>query len=160
MNFLGYGGNNLPLIPTMTSDTTPSGVISSSGAISGYPLYQAFDNSDSTRCVLNQTSKAGSWLQYEFNTAVKALSARLVLSNAGNAVHSETWVVQGSNNGSTWDNISSPTTFTWSSTEDTLITQNIPLNGNAYSHYRIINTNMSATSYPGIWTFQLYGSLF
>ena len=57
-------------VPTMTSDTTPSGVCSASSIYTGYPAYYAFDNNNSTRWNSNN-SESTSYIGYEFTEAHK-----------------------------------------------------------------------------------------
>lgn len=64
---------NSEYIPVMTSDTTPSGVASSSGAQSGYEAYKAFDRVDrgtNSGWQATSGSQNNSWLQYEFDNPV------------------------------------------------------------------------------------------
>jgi len=59
------------LIPTMTSNTTPSGVVSALGSYSFYSAWKAVmdDNSDSTKSWVNLQGYTAGWLQYEFPSA-------------------------------------------------------------------------------------------
>lgn len=58
-------------VPTMTSNTTPSGVASASSEYSsGYQAFMAFDGDDSSRWVPTAGSNT-SWIQYAFPTSVR-----------------------------------------------------------------------------------------
>ena len=57
-------------VPTMTSDSAPSGVASASTSYSGYYAYQVFDKNNSTYWVSNSVS-TNSWVQYKFTRNVK-----------------------------------------------------------------------------------------
>lgn len=59
-----------PLIPTMTSDTTPSGTVSYSSRYSGLYGYYAFDNNTSHYWSANGWTTTGEWLQYTFDNEV------------------------------------------------------------------------------------------
>jgi hypothetical protein len=60
------------LVPTMTSNTTPSGVVSASqeNASSAYKAYKAFDNDNSTGWYVNDEVSTNQWIGYDFGTAV------------------------------------------------------------------------------------------
>ena len=159
---MGFDDGNIPLIPSMTSDTSPSGVVSysTSYGASGQDPYMVFDGNDSTRGILAKTSTSGSYFQYAFTKSVEANRAKIIASNAGNTVHSEKWVIQGSNNGTAWTNISDEIEFSWTTTADTIIKKQVSLYGGQYTHYRIITTYVSGACHPCFWTFQIYDSIF
>ena len=97
-------------VPTMTSDTTPSGVASGdSHTLSSYPAYKAFNgtNTDYLDCWYTQNSTSG-WLQYQFSSAVAI--AKIWMKNRAGTVGSyspQTFKLQGSNNGTSWADLGS-----------------------------------------------------
>lgn len=104
----------IPLVPTMTSNTTPSGVASADSIDgTGYEAYRAFDNAGSTTDAWISGSAASSytyphWIQYQFPTAqvVGGLHFKNY-STGSNGV--KTFKVQGSNDGTTWTDLYSGT---------------------------------------------------
>ena len=70
------------LVPTMTSNNTPSGVCSSSGANASYPEWQAFDG-DNTTFFVSSAKTVGTYLQYDFgaNNGKKLVSVRIANRN-------------------------------------------------------------------------------
>ena len=97
-------------VPTMTSDTTPSGVASGdSHTLSSYPAYKAFNgtNTDYLDCWYTQNSTSG-WLQYQFPSAVAI--AKIWMKNRAGTYGSyspQTFKLQGSNNGTSWADLGS-----------------------------------------------------
>lgn len=72
-------------IPTMTSNTTPSGVASGSGVFnSTYDFYHAFDGSDSTNWI-SQKAVATAYLTYDFGQSINVSKIHMKCTyNAGN----------------------------------------------------------------------------
>lgn len=87
------------LVPTMTSNTTPSGVASASGIYSSaYDAYKAFDNDDATTWVSN--SSTNQWLIYHFPEAKVVRKIRLGYSTGNGRWNG--WQFKGSHDGITW----------------------------------------------------------
>ncbi|WP_068620003.1 discoidin domain-containing protein [Paenibacillus tuaregi] len=98
-------------IPTMTSNTAPSGVASVSGVYSGsyvYDPWKAFDkvtNNTANRWVVQNTS---GWISYQFTSPKVISSYTLLASSAGGNVTDwqtitpKSWTFEGSNNGIDW----------------------------------------------------------
>ena len=53
-------------VPKMTSDTAPSGIVSSSSVYSGFPAYNAFDKSAGTFWAGGAGLTTNQWIQYSF----------------------------------------------------------------------------------------------
>ena len=89
------------LIPTMTSNTAPSGTASASSEYQGtYLAYKAFDNSSTTRWLSNYT--VNPWLSYEFPTTKKIVKYTITPETANGVISS--WQFQGWNEStSSWD---------------------------------------------------------
>jgi hypothetical protein len=89
-------------VPTMTSNTTPSGVASASTIYgSGYEAYRAFDNDASTFWSA-AASDANKWVKYYFGKVVKICMARIkpVYSGGNSWLHD--YKIQGTLNDSDW----------------------------------------------------------
>lgn len=82
------------LVPTMTSNTTPSGVASASTAYSGSYAYMAFDKTTSTAWSTDN-SVTNAWVQYQFTSSVELASFKAVYAD-GRIGH---YKIQGSNDG-------------------------------------------------------------
>lgn len=91
------------IIPTMTSNTSPSGVASaSSETSSSYQAWKAFNktNASSTDCWASDNPDA--WLQYKFDSK-KVITAYAVTSrNYTTRSDLKTWTFEGSNDGQDW----------------------------------------------------------
>jgi nitrate reductase NapAB chaperone NapD len=81
---IGYTGN---IIPAMTSNTSPEGIASASGEISGFNSWYAFDRSwtiDVNSGWSKTTFVSGDWLSYEFSEPKTILKYTLVPHPYGN----------------------------------------------------------------------------
>jgi len=130
------------LVPTMTSDTTPSGIVSESGhASSSHPDWHAFDNNDSTFWQSNTGNTI--WIGYMFASDVKISKLKLIRD----ASTPFTGILQGSSDGNTFENIQ---TINFSASATT----NIAINSTkTYKYYRLSNTG---TGLITIYTLQFY----
>ena len=136
-------------VPTMTSNTTPSGVASASSQSStGYP-WKAFDAEWSDGWGTASTT-TDSWLCYDFGKKVKGFVA-LVNSYASVAVK---YVIEGSNDATTWTALTSEITgYVLDRTVKTsLFTQNV----DEYRYYRFRCTGGGSGNLGGI-NMQIYG---
>lgn len=118
------------LVPTMTSDTTPSGVVSASSVLntSLYQPWKAFDKNNSTGWA-STTAGPPQWLEYEFPSPTVVDRYVLLATNTDAPV---TWEFQAWD-GSSWvvlqsivnaPKVSTPTTYNFTNTT-------------AYSRYRM-----------------------
>ena len=105
-------------IPTMTSNTTPSGVASADSSYnSNYSAWKAMDRSNSGYlCWLTGTGGTfPHWLQYRFASGKIITSYSVTSPNYPNWVVSpKTWKLQGSNNGSSWTDLDTQTNQSFS----------------------------------------------
>lgn len=141
-------GTQLNTIPTMLSNTTPSGVASAS-ADAG-PSYQAWNAMDGNFSGYWQATGVPNWLAYEFATSKTIVKYTIYPRPTDNykptawtfeGWDGSQWVVLDTRSGITW-NIPNPNTYTFSNTT-------------AYIKYRI---NISATTdgYVNITELQMF----
>ena len=156
-----YGRNSLqdsyiPLVPTMTSNTTPSGecFASSVYTTSGFEEYRAFDNNTSTRWN-GDNSLSTAYIGYEFThpVCVNKVTFHPYYSNAG--AYAKDYIVQGSNDGFVNDvhdlySGTHPNSDTTSS-----VTFN---NNNEYLYYRLYLSTTYRDGYS-LWDLQFYAKL-
>ena len=129
-------------VPTMISNTSPSGVCRDNEGSS--KTYLAFDNKDSTQ--LELINQVGSYFQYMFTKPVRVNKVRMY--NIGN----EEYCVQASKDGSNWVNL-------YDGIRKVNMEQklNIP-NNEYYKYYRLYQTKkLSGNTYSWVNTFQFYG---
>lgn len=90
-------------VPTMTSNTTPSGEAIGVGKDSSYDYWYAFDNNNSSFCLLKAV---GNYVGYDFT------NAKVIRRIKFRSYDSVTWqnvsfIIKGSNNKTNWTEISS-----------------------------------------------------
>lgn len=155
LNFYGRSTNEVlvPLVPTMTSDTTPSGHASADSVYqSQYSAYKAFDGSGTSQWVCGTVAPArgsgSGWIQYEFPnaTVVNCMECLEVENRKVTA-----YTLKGSNDGTTFTTIVSGESFTKVSFANTT----------AYKYYRLEltcqNLDTSSQTYlPRLYTLQFY----
>ena len=135
-------------VPVMTANTAPYGVTSASNVSSGYEAYKAFNEDYSTYWVSGQTT-VPRWIQYQFTSPVCVRKFKVHFNTNPT---STTYVVQGSNDGSTFTDISDSITDTSRFNE-----HNID-NENYYLYYRINITAQTTSGTIGqINILQFYG---
>ncbi|PWK13726.1 fibronectin type III domain-containing protein [Tumebacillus permanentifrigoris] len=145
------------LIPTMTSNTSPSGIVTSSDATGAsyaeYP-WKAFDGI--TEYGINGTGyhawgtrNSSGWLAYEFpspKTVSKYVLYTGTTSLTNTTILPKTWTFEGSNdNGTTWAVLDSRSGITWAKSDIKSFTFT---NTTAYKKYRI---NVSASGSTQNW---------
>jgi hypothetical protein len=130
---------NTNLVPTMTSATSPSGVVSRSGVYdASFEAWQAFDSSNTTMWI-SEVFQTPAWIAYQWGSG-----ARTVTSYAINFVNGSLtsraprdWTFEGWN-GSSWNVIDTRSAQTgWLGVEHRAYTVASP---GSYSRYRL---NMS-----------------
>lgn len=148
-------------VPTMTSNTTPSGEAFAKSAGAGNEAYKAFDG-DITTNYSTSTNPVGNYVGYSFDNPICIEKAEIyAYYNSSSAVTMKPLKVkvQGSNDFSEWEDISATT--------DKTITQDgqkvaIPITANKYfKHIRIYyvdaNCIVNGTSYANCKEIQFYG---
>ncbi|MBW2591845.1 MAG: hypothetical protein JRE58_02375 [Deltaproteobacteria bacterium] len=133
-------------IPTMTSNTTPSGVVSASAYFPGCDPWRAFkdDNSDSY-------AATSGWLQYQFASG-KVITRYIITTRnqAGVPTVPKSWTLKGSNNGTDWDVLDTQSNVTdWAAWYNYRRVFDIS-NSTSYTHYRIDITASNSLIYVGI----------
>lgn len=100
-------------IPKMTSNTTPSGIVTASTENSSYPAYRAFDKTIGTYGWLSTALTA--WIQYEFPSPI-AIKRYTLTSDQYPLRAPKNWTFEASNDGVNWTIIDTQTNQTgWGS---------------------------------------------
>lgn len=122
------------IIPTMTSNTTPSGTASaSSDNGSGYAAWKTMDNDNATYWATNNTTTG--WIRYQFPAAHIVVKYTMTASSALTSSTPKNWTFEGSNDGTNWTTLDTQTNQTgWTSNQKRTYTFS---NTTAYSYYRI-----------------------
>jgi hypothetical protein len=138
----GINPSTFNVIPNMTSNTAPSGIVSASVSNQyGYDPYQAFK--------INGYGWYGNgssgWLKYQF-TNQKRISFYSISHSSSQFVLStmpKNWTFEGSNDGTNWTILDTQNNITWVNDEKKKFKINIP---DYYLYYRI---NVSAVNGAG-----------
>ena len=143
---LYYGGDasaDNPAIPAMTSNTTPSGVVSYSSQFgANYAGYMAFNGTQGnismiTNCWLAASSDTAPYLAYEFANPKNLYSLWLELMNNSTA-YTVTAYIEGKTSGGTWENcLESGASVSLEFPRSTIKTYTIALNERNYTAIRI-----------------------
>jgi hypothetical protein len=146
-------GTYVPAIatPAMTSNSTPSGVVTGSAVSSG-ALWNVFDQSVSTG-ILTSSSLNAAVVQYQFPSAKTIIRYAIYTNTSNIARNPATWTFDGSNNGSTWTTLHSVTgaALALSSWYNYTFT-----NTTGYTYYRLnITAVQTAGQYPSFNELQM-----
>jgi hypothetical protein len=134
------------LIPTMTSNTAPSGVVNTSGSRSGYYPYSAFDKNNTTMWA---SDSPVCWILYQFTTSKKICKYTMRSYDITSTDTPKSWTFEGSNNGSAWTVLDTQSNVTsWASG----VKKEFPFtNTTGYTYYRInISANNGNTNFTSI----------
>lgn len=148
----------IPLVPTMTSNTTPEGVCTSyNGSYgSGYEAYKAFDRNDSTRWVsgVRQSASEKGWIEYDFTSEVKIDGYRVKATTASDESIPKVFKLQAWVNDA-WVDLD---TYNGSVVSSFDYIKDIPDNQYVSSKYRIYveEVTTSSNNYLNIGEIQLY----
>jgi hypothetical protein len=144
-------------VPTMTSNTAPSGVCSASSNYSATPAYYAFDHGNTNGWITNGTSTG--WIQYQFASAVTITSYEVTPWSTDNfpSRSPTAWTLEGSNDGSTWTTLD---TRTYSSSAWLLNTPALfgIASPGSYAYYRLNVTANGGDGYMGVQELSLQNS--
>lgn len=138
-------------VPTMTSNTTPSGQVFYDHASedSIYPLWKVFDNNDETMGTLPLNTYSSTNLGYKFTNNVKVKKARLYFS-ASTYSRISTIKVKDSSNGTSFNDATQAISVT--SRE-----MNVPILANHNNQYWEIEFNRAVVNPVGCYGIQFYG---
>lgn len=127
-------------VPTMTSNTTPSGECSASSTRSGYEPYKAFDGDNSSGWEANNSTTTAS-VRYHFTKSVKVkkYSVYPIGVPSGRIVTSR---LIGSNDGSTWTDIETADHALTNGQYNNFVISNNP----DYAYYGIKATESNSSS--------------
>lgn len=127
-------------VPPMTSDNTPSGVVTARDNNSAYDAnskpYMAFDRSGTTKWhgLYSATPYAPTWLRYQFPSAKKCSFATMTPWLYNSNARVKTYKYQGSNDASTWTDLTEVLTADNSETANNeVFTKNVA----SYKYYQI-----------------------
>ncbi|SEL81276.1 F5/8 type C domain-containing protein [Paenibacillus sp. cl141a] len=90
-------------IPTMTSNTAPSGEASASSSNSSNPAYMAFDKNGSSGAWVSAAGGTTGWIQYKF--PYKMIIAKYDIYPQTNLINRapKSWTFEGSDDGTRWE---------------------------------------------------------
>ena len=89
-------------VPTMTSNTTPSGVCAASETYTGYDPYKAFDGNNYTAWYANTNSATNQWISYDFGSDVTVAKIRVRPEYPSNQSRLKNINIQYSDDNLTW----------------------------------------------------------
>ena len=136
-------------VPTMTSDTTPSGQVISANIYTSNPAYYAFDGNANT-CGAPTAVGSPFYIGYKFTSPV-CVNKVLINCRAG-YTKTVTYYIQASNDNSTWTSFSNDLNMTAGNTNYNYIVENTT----KYQYYRIYTANLQGST-QGFNTIQFYG---
>lgn len=142
-------------VPTMTSNTAPSGVVSANGASS--PAWQAF-NDNTADSFWQYNAALPHWLKYDFGASNEKVIVKYTI-NAHSSVPNRTpkdFKLQGSNDDSAWTDLDTQTGQTFSGNETKIYTFS---NSTAYRYYRLYITALGSGNEVLVDEMELYASL-
>ena len=141
-------------VPTMTSNTTPSGTASATDHYSTNDAYLAFDNNASTSWLSASTSATSTdkSLMYDFGSQVLIKKAVISPLYDVNGAHVKDYSIDGYD-GSSWTSLASGTC----PDADTDTTVIIPNNTTKYSKFRLRVTSFYNGNYVCVKQMQFYG---
>ena len=148
-------------VPTMTSNTTPSGECFASSTYTGsYEAFRAFRNQfngsgGSGNCWQSaNTQTSNQYIGYKF-TGSEKINACAIGNTSDNNTHIATYKIEASNDGNTWVEIASNLN---NSTTASAKTINGIINNDAYTYWRVfITSNAGSSVVVNANTIQFYG---
>ena len=149
-------------VPTMTSNTQPSGECLKSTERSGYGAYKAFDNNDSTEWESNLSNVTqGEYVGYKFTSNVKIYKAYIISKSIAQDAITQTLCVEKSSNGTTWNTLKDDISVSLPTGTSTInyiaLSQNFAYSGNGVKYFRLLMKNATSAMRFTICTLQLYG---
>lgn len=154
--------SNEGLVPTMTSNTTPSGVASCSPD-NNSEAWIVFDNDDSTyvHVLHDTTTNQSNYIQYSFASACMVKMIKISSTTSSNfTAQNITVKVQGSNDGTDFIDIATFENYNLGHSEKTLSFEN----NNSYSTYRLYFSGATHSEgsyyFTYIYSVQFYASYY
>lgn len=147
--------NYIPLVPTMTSNTTPSGECSASSIYgTGYEAYKAFTGNNNDEWAASSSSTPA-WIQYKFAEPTCVSRFSFYQGTSGGHVKISTFKIQGSNTGNSddWTDLYSATA------PDNTSQRNVSGyfdNATSYYYYRLYITGLYVSSNVSLSALQFY----
>jgi len=145
-------------IPTMTSNTTPSGIASADSSYnSAYDAWKAMDktNTDYFCWYTSPSNTYPHWLQYQFTSGKTITSYSITSRNYDNNTSPKVWKLQGSNTGTSWTDLDTRSGQSFSQNEKKIYTIS---NTNSYTYYRLYITAGADNQAVGVGEFELMES--
>jgi hypothetical protein len=136
-------------VPTMTSNTTPSGTcFGSSITDASSDYYKAFDGNSNTQWASNSNNliTQGCYVGYQFPSAIKAICAKTWWGSVSSAHFQTYYKIQGSNDGSTWVDLTNERTFINNEASNDVAILDATT---SYSRFRYIYTSTNTTAVRG-----------
>ncbi|MDH6671980.1 hypothetical protein M2277_002642 [Paenibacillus sp. LBL] len=141
-------------IPLMTSNTTPSGVVSASSAFSAGNEWVAFTNNSSDWRTANGNVEG--WIRYDFPRKV-CIGKYSIVPGSTITANPKMWLFEGSNDGINWTMLDSKGNQTsWASSADYTIPNRV-----SYSKYRLnIGQNNGYLTFTSLRQLLMYEYVF
>lgn len=146
-------------IPTMTSNSAPSGVAAASSEInSSNAAWNAMDENAATKWTSNGTTTG--WISYDFGASNEKVVTRYAITGAVSGQETKspkTWTFEGSNDNSSWTVLNTQTNVaTWTAIEYRMYDI---VNTKAWRYYRLnISANEGHATDLSLAEFRLYAS--
>jgi len=139
--------NSSPItVPTMTSNTTPSGIVSSDSVYSDtYAGWCTFDNNGTSRWSANNSN---AWIKYQFTSP--RWCYKIALINSVSAI--KNFIIQYSSNGINWSN--ALTTIAVDSSAEQVF--NVCVASEKVAHWRLLGVDTWGAPYSSLIKLQFY----
>ncbi|QNR65554.1 discoidin domain-containing protein [Paenibacillus peoriae] len=123
------------LIPTMTSNTTPSGITSASTEYGDrWKAWNAFDHLVDDYGWVAASGNTTGWLCYKFPSSIRITRYTITMRSGSHAESPNTWTFEASSDGAAWSVLDTRSNISFS----TNLSQSFDFtNGAPYSYYRI-----------------------
>jgi von Willebrand factor type A domain len=139
------------LIPGMTSNVLPGGIASDDAGDAN--AWKAFSGAAGTFWTADVLA---GWLQYQF-ASPNTVAFYSITASAGNTSAPSAFILQGSNDGSTWTQLDSQLALAWYAGETKKFS--IVNNSTAYAYYRIVVSATQSGNPPQIAEVALYAAV-
>lgn len=147
-------------VPTMTSDTTPSGTTTASSVIAAnFAAWKAFDGTyaGETNAWGGMANAINQWVAYQFTQDVMVKKAELHQRGSDTNLSTKDFKIQASSDGTTWVDLSGTETMpNQTSAGKTLSLTNANSNSK-YNRFRLFLLDAGYGTVPGIGELQFYG---